>query len=272
MNDGSRVSAGPHAPLPDTLLPDTLPLDTRLQAAAELIRAERHADIGSDHATLPIWLLRSGRAGRVTLVEKTAGPLEVAQRAVTQAGLTNRAELRLGDGLEPLLAHELESVSLTGMGARTMLGILERGRAAGRVPAALVVQPNDGAGLLRGWARTHGYRLVAENMASGFWRYPVLRLERRSDPDGNGPDRCTSDSQHDPAYDGLPEAAALWYGPHLLRQGHPLLVQELRAQLARLEPLERHARPQVLSDLHTVRSALAWLEHGRESGSGESRQ
>ena len=238
--------------------PDASFLDARLKAAADLIRAERHADIGSDHAALPIWLLQSGRADRVIVVEKTAGPLEVARRAVTQAGLSGRAELRLGDGLEPLQAAELESVSLTGMGVRTMLGILERGRAAGRVSAALVAQPNDGAGLLRGWARTHGYRLVAESMASGFWRYPVLRLEWRG-----GPGVSSSDADHDPAYDGLPETAALWYGPHLLRQAHPLLVQELQAQVARLEPLERHTRPQVLTDLHTVRSALAWLEHER---------
>ncbi|MGY2894270.1 tRNA (adenine(22)-N(1))-methyltransferase [Deinococcus sp. UYEF24] len=239
----------------DTQAPDIPLLDARLKAAADLIRAERHADIGSDHATLPIWLLQSGRAECVIVVEKTTGPLEVARRAVAQAGLSGRADLRLGDGLEPLQAAELESVSLTGMGARTMLGILERGRAAGRVPAALVVQPNDGAGLLRGWARAHGYRLVAERMASGFWRYPVLRLERQSGPGG-----YNSVADHDPAYDGLPEAAALWYGPHLLRQAHPLLLQELQAQLARLEPLERHARPQVLTDLRTVRSALAWLE------------
>lgn len=235
----------------------SLPLDARLEAAADLIRAERHADIGSDHASLPIRLLQSGRVGRVIVVEKTAGPLEVARQAVKQAGLLDRADLRLGDGLGPLNPAEsgegLESVSLTGMGARTILGILERGRAAGRVPAALVVQPNDGAGLLRGWARKHAYWLVAEQLVSGFWRYPVLRLERRGGPD----------TDRDPAYDALPEAAALWYGPHLLRQAHPLLVQELQAQLTRLEPLQRHARPQVLTDLKTVRSAMSWLEHER---------
>jgi tRNA (adenine22-N1)-methyltransferase len=258
-----RVNARPAGPVLDVHLPV---LDARLKAAADLIRAELHADIGSDHASLPIWLLQSGRAGRVIVVEKTSGPLEVARQALTRAGLLERAELRLGDGLEPLYpaesgaepGAELESVSLTGMGARTMLGILERGWASGRVPAVLVVQPNDGAGLLRGWARKRGYLLVAESMASGFWRYPVLRLERHGGSTGSpGLDR-------DAAYDGLPEAAALWYGPHLLRQAHPLLVQELRAQLARLEPLERHARPQVLADLKTVRSALSWLEQRRE--------
>ena len=221
-------------------------LEARLEAAADLIRADLHADIGSDHASLPIRLLRTGRAGRVVIVEKTAGPLAVARQAVAKAGLQGQAELRLGDGLSPLQPGELESVSLTGMGARTMLGILERGRAQGQVPAALVLQPNDAAGLLRAWARPHGYWLVAEAMAPGFWRYPVLRLEQHPGPD--------------PAYEGLPEAAALSSGPWLLRQAHPLLVQELQAQRKRLEPLERHGRPKLLAELATVRSALAWLQ------------
>ncbi len=225
-------------------------LEPRLLAAAELISAELHADIGSDHAALPIWLLRQGRAERAVIVEKTPGPLEVARQAVARSKLRDRAELRLGDGLEPLLAPELQSVSLTGMGARTILSILERGRAAGQRPAALVVQPNDGAGLLRQWAIEHGYWLTAERLVSGFWRYPVLRLERHPGPD--------------PAYLGVPQAAALRYGPHLLRGAHPLLTQELQAQRLRLEPLERHARPQVLEDLGLVRSALDWL--GRRPG------
>lgn len=234
----------PDEPAPSDALPAPA-LESRLLAAAGLISADLHADIGSDHASLPLWLLRHGRVGRVVIVEKTVGPLEVARQAVARSKLQTRADLRLGDGLEPLRAPELESVSLTGMGARTILGVLERGRSAGRVPAALVVQPNDGAGLLRQWAGERGYWLVAERLVSGFWRYPVLRLERHPGPD--------------PAYSGVPKAASVRYGPHLLREAHPLLVEELQAQRLRLEPLERHARPQVLEDLTLVRSALDWL-------------
>jgi tRNA (adenine22-N1)-methyltransferase len=221
-------------------------LDARLQAAADLIRAGMHADIGSDHAALPISLLHSRRAERVVIIEKTTGPLEVARQAVLATGLSDRAELRLGDGLAGLEPQELNSVSLTGMGQRTILGILERGRASGKQPECLVVQPNDGAGLLRTWAAGHGYWLVAERLASGFWRYPVLKFERRA--------------EGDPVYLGLPHQAAIQYGPHLLRQKHPLLLQELLAQSRRLEALAHHARPQVLNDLNTVRAALRWLE------------
>ena len=53
------------------------PLDARLEAAADLIRAPLHADIGSDHAALPLVLLRGGRAGRV-VKGKLAGSRQTA--------------------------------------------------------------------------------------------------------------------------------------------------------------------------------------------------
>ena len=218
-------------------------LEPRLEAAARMIRAECHADIGSDHAALPIWLLQSGHADRCIVVEKTPPPLEVARQAVERAGLLARADLRLGDGFAPIAPGEVQSASLTGMGQRTMLGILER--AADQLPAALILQPNDGAELLRRWARAQGWWLTAETLTPGFWRYPVLRLDRHAGPD--------------PAYEGVPARAAERFGPHLLREVHPLLLTELRTQQARLEPLERFGRTQVLAELHTLREALAWL-------------
>lgn len=220
------------------------PPDPRLAAALALIRAEVHADIGSDHAALPVALLRGGRVGRCIVVEKNAAPLEVARGALERAGLLDRAELRLGDGFAPLAPGEVESASLTGMGGRTLLGILERG--ADRLPQRLVLQPNDSAAGLRAWARREGYWLTHEELVPGFWRYPLLGLERRPGPD--------------PAYSGLPPVSALAHGPLLLRRRDPLLAEELESQLRRLAPLERHGRAGVDAGLAAVREGLAWLE------------
>lgn len=220
-------------------------MDARLRRAAHFIRAEVHADIGSDHARLPIELLLSGRAQRVIVVEKHAGPAGVARAALHRAGLLGRAELRLGDGFAPLAPGEVESVSLTGMGTRTMLGILER---AAWLPTRLVLQPNDSAGPLRDWAADHGFHLRDEALAEGFWHYAVLQLTR-----GRG---------EDPAYQGLPREAARRFGPHLLRRRDPLLRRELARQLARLEALACHARPEVLDDLAVVREGWRWLDRG----------
>ena len=211
--------------------------------AAGYIRAKVHADIGSDHARLPIALLRSGRAGRVIVVEKHPGPAEVARAALATADLAARSEVRLGDGFAPLAPGEVESASLTGLGARTILGILER--AGERLPPTLVLQSNDSAEPLRRWALGAGYHLRAEALAPGFWAYPVLHLER-----GRG---------EDPAHAGLPLEVALRFGPHLLRAGDPLLMSELKRQRARLIPLAPHGRAEVERDLALVQRAMGLM-------------
>lgn len=223
----------------------TAPLDARLETVLSLIRAGAHADIGSDHAALPLALVRRGHIGRGVIVELNPGPLENARQAVACAGLGDRLDVRSGDGLTPLAPGEVPSVSLTGMGALTMRGILERGAARQVRPDAVVVQPNDNAAPLREWALGAGYHLRAERLASGYWTYPVLRFERAEGPD--------------PAYDGLPGDAARRYGPLLLREGSALLRQQVWADVTRLTPLAAPGRPAAL-ELATARSALAWLE------------
>ncbi|WP_295821309.1 tRNA (adenine(22)-N(1))-methyltransferase TrmK [uncultured Deinococcus sp.] len=222
-------------------------LDARLEAALHLIRADVHADIGSDHAALPVELVRRGHARRAVVVELTPGPLAVARGGVARAGLTDRIDVRAGNGFAPLAPGEADSASMTGMGARTILGILAR--AGETAPPALVLQPNDAPGLLRAWALAHGHHLVAERLAPGFWTYPVLRFERRPGPD--------------PAYAGLLQAAAVKYGPHLLRAADPLLLAQVRADVARLTPLARPGRP-AQDELAAAHDALEWCSNHRQ--------
>ncbi len=218
-------------------------LDARLDTVLGLIRADVHADIGSDHAHLPIRLLREGRARRGVVVELNPGPLAHARRNIARAGLEDRLEVRAGNGFAPLHPGEVDSASLTGMGSATMTGILAR--AGEKLPPALVLQPNDSPLALRQWARASGYHLSAERLASGYWTYPALRLERAGGAD--------------PAYADLPLAPALRYGPHLLREGSALLRRQIWADVVRLMPLAAPGRP-AWSELDTARQAQAFLE------------
>ena len=223
----------------------TLKLDARLHAALSLIRIEVHADIGTDHAALPLALIESGRCQRVIAVELNPGPLALARRAATSSGLAAQIEVRQGDGFAPILPGEIGSASLCGLGARTILGILER---AAWLPPTLVLQPNAEPEVLRGWALESGFHLTAETLAEGFWRYPVLKFEGRSGPD--------------PAYLNLPHAAALRFGPHLLRRADLQLLAELERQHLRLSRLAPNGSERVQADLQIVRDALDWLQIG----------
>lgn len=217
-------------------------LGARLNAVLQFIRADTHADIGTDHAALPLALIRSGRCQKVIAVELNAGPLQLAYAAVMQAGLSQQIEVRQGDGFAPVAPREIQSASLTGMGARTILGVLKR---AEWLPPTLILQPNAEPEALRAWAQVSGHHLTQEALIAGFWRYPILKFEQASSPD--------------PAYLDLPTDAALRFGPHLLRSADPHLQAELRAQERRLSALAAHGRPGVLNELRVVREALAFL-------------
>jgi tRNA (adenine22-N1)-methyltransferase len=95
-------------------------LEPRLLAVASEIKSHTHADIGSDHARLPRYLLETGRIRKAIIVEKNLVPFENATK--TLAGL--QAKIYLGNGVEPL-NEPIHSLSITGMGAKLMVSILE---------------------------------------------------------------------------------------------------------------------------------------------------
>lgn len=193
--------------MPSNLKP---PLKPRLQAVAERIRAESHADIGCDHALLPQYLLSSGRVQRIIAIEKHPGPYQRARRALENFP---QAELRQGDGLGPLCPGEVDSLSITGMGALNMVRILRAH--PGNLPASLILQPMDDPRPIRLWALGSGYHLCHEH-----WVPPYCIL-------GFQPG-CGAD----PAYHGLPDQAALHFGPHLLRAADSALARRLDNRLA----------------------------------------
>jgi tRNA (adenine22-N1)-methyltransferase len=213
-------------------------LEERLLAAAHFIKGHTHADIGSDHALLPKYLLQNHKIKRAIIVERTQQPFENAKAALR--GLN--ADIRLGDGLAVLNANEAESLSVTGMGATTIVNILQAHPK--RLPATLTVQPNDNARPIRVWARENGFGLRAERMAQGFWRYTVLHFEM---------------SLEDSSYHDVPLEAALVYGPHLLKEKHTLLKEELEYQRLYLKKLGKHAAKQ----LEVVEQALDYVREAR---------
>lgn len=213
-------------------------LEARLQAVAEQIRCHCHADIGSDHALLPLHLLLQGRVGRVIAVEKNPGPYERTRQALKGY----KAEARLGDGFEPLEPGEVQSASVCGMGGTRILKMLQRAQ-PDKIPELLLLQPSRDFHLVRGWAREHGYHLIREQMVKGHYDYVILSLRR--------------DGGEDPAYEGVPVELGLHFGPRLLKDKHPLLLKELsrrRSYFERLVPT---------LELERVKRALKFIDNFR---------
>lgn len=133
------------------------------------------ADIGTDHAYLPIYLVKTGKVPGAVAVDVSQGPFQSAQAQVEAQGLTHKISVRLGDGLEPVKPGEVETAVLAGMGSSTMIGILERRPQVVNNLKQLVLQPMVGAAQVRRWLSDHGWRLVDETLVEdGGIIYSIL--------------------------------------------------------------------------------------------------
>ena len=153
-------------------------MDDRLKTiAAFVVEGSRVADIGTDHAQLAIELIESGRASKVIAADLNAGPLEAARKNISAAGLEDRIDVRLGDGLTVLEAGEVDAVCMAGMGGALMVEILSNdvSRSIGR----LILQPMNAVERVRQWLELNGWAIVDEDLAeAGGIVYEIICAER----------------------------------------------------------------------------------------------
>lgn len=101
-------------------------LSPRLAAVAAFVKqGVPMADIGTDHAQLPIWLVGSGWVPSAVAMDVAVGPIRAARSSVKQDG--SLVDVRMSDGMDELRDGEVATVTICGMGGRTMAGILSRG-------------------------------------------------------------------------------------------------------------------------------------------------
>lgn len=150
-------------------------LSPRLRAVADQVPAgARLADIGCDHALLPITLLLEGSIASAIGIDVHAGPLDTARRHVERARV--EVELRLGSGLESLEPTEVSAVTLAGMGGARICQLLRDAPAVVAELDAVIVQPNTDWPQLRRFAAGAGLNLIDETMvAERGHHYVVMR-------------------------------------------------------------------------------------------------
>ena len=154
-----------------------LQLSPRLSAVADLVpQGARLADVGTDHAYLPVWLLRQGRIQRAIVTDIRPGPLDHARRTALEQEVTHRMEFRLCDGLDGVEPGECDTVSIAGMGGETIAGILTQ--ALWTRQLNLILQPQSTQQVLRRFLAGNGYRICSERVArEGDRWYVVLQVE-----------------------------------------------------------------------------------------------
>jgi tRNA (adenine22-N1)-methyltransferase len=140
-------------------------LSLRLGAVAKYVpNGSKVADIGSDHAYLPCYLVKNNEVTFAIAGEVVAGPYQSAKKNVQAEGLEDTVSVRMGDGLEVIEPDEVDCITIAGMGGTLITNILDAGKQKLGSVTRLVLQPNINAMAIRQWFMENGWQLLAEEI------------------------------------------------------------------------------------------------------------
>ncbi len=159
--------------------------DKRLLCAAAMVRGGGTlADIGTDHAHLPVWLIQNGICERAIAADIGEGPAAAARRTVQEAGLCDCIEVRVGDGLTVLSAEEVTEIVIAGMGGETICEILSAAPwLKDGADRRLILQPMTKTVELRTWLYQNGFSIDEEHLiVDGRHLYCVMAVSFTNAP------------------------------------------------------------------------------------------
>lgn len=145
---------------------EKLQLSKRLKAVSKYVKKnETVADIGSDHAYLPIHLIQHDLAPTAIAGEVAEGPFQNAQKKVKEYQLEDRISVRFGNGLNVLSQKDkIGTVTICGMGGILITHILSDGLKQQLLSKTtrLVLQPNNAEKEIRMFLQKNQYQIIEE--------------------------------------------------------------------------------------------------------------
>ena len=157
-----------------------IPLSDRLLACANFVgRGNRVADIGCDHGYLSIYLLSQGIARSCIASDINEGPLLSARRNAIKYGVANNIEFYLSDGVGNI-PRDFDDLVCAGMGADTMIHILESAPWLKNEKYRLILQCQSKTPILRRYLSENGWRIYEEAvLRDGKFLYTVMDVGYR---------------------------------------------------------------------------------------------
>lgn len=218
-------------------------LSKRMKAVAAMVsNGNVVADIGTDHAYVPIALIQQKKIPRAIAMDVNKGPLQRATEHIAMCQLENYIETRLSDGVEGLKVKEADSILIAGMGGELVIHILTEGDEVCRQVKELILQPQSELRRVRRFLREHRYKIVDEDMVLEEGKYyPMMKV---------------IPVEKDIFWEDKPEDIIIpcdMYGPILLKNGNPVLRKFLVKQHKQLTQILNSLEQQPESEAITER-------------------
>jgi tRNA (adenine22-N1)-methyltransferase len=153
-------------------------LSKRLLAAASLARVGvRIADVGTDHAYLPIYLFTSGRVSGGVVSDINRGPVERARANLCDYGCEGAFAALQTDGLSGIEEYAPEDIFILGMGGELIARIISDAPWVKKAGVRLILQPMTHPELLRDYLSREGFETVRELLVHEDKIYHIICAE-----------------------------------------------------------------------------------------------
>ncbi|ATZ17947.1 tRNA (adenine(22)-N(1))-methyltransferase [Mesoplasma melaleucae] len=155
-------------------------LSKRLRTIADLIDSCKVvADIGTDHAYLPITLIKEHKAEFAYAVDINEEPLNWAKKNINQNDCNDKIQTILSNGLDFVLNEEIQSIdvlTICGLGSTTILDIIQND--SPKINKYIICSNTEILNI-REWVYANKYSVSFENYIidsqKGYW---VIVIEK----------------------------------------------------------------------------------------------
>ena len=121
---------------------EQIKINDRLLTAVRFVRnGKRFADIGTDHAYLPIYLINRGIITNAIAADINKGPLDKAHENICKYNLQDNIHTVLCDGLSKIEPDSVDDIAIFGMGGELIVKIIDEASWVKDTDKRLILQP-----------------------------------------------------------------------------------------------------------------------------------
>ncbi|MCM0648810.1 class I SAM-dependent methyltransferase [Clostridium swellfunianum] len=147
-------------------------LGIRLKKIASMVDVcDKMADIGTDHAYIPIYLIKNGICIRAVASDINKGPVEKAKKNVKLENLHKKIDCRLGGGFSTIAPKEVQAAVIAGMGGNLIRDIIEEGMEVFKNLESCILQPVQNPEVLRAYIYERGFEILEEELCFEEGKY-----------------------------------------------------------------------------------------------------
>ena len=154
-------------------------LDPRLSLCASFVRKGKIiADIGTDHAYLPVWLCKNKVIPYALACDIKKEPLENGRKTIEKYFCSKLVETRLSDGLDKVCENECDDIIIAGMGGEMIVKIIDEWKFSQNKNKRFILQPMSRCDELISYLYDNGFEIILQDCAEEHKKvYTVLCVE-----------------------------------------------------------------------------------------------